>query len=607
VVQIHDASSWHEISLHLGSGSHPMSPRNIFQSLSSLSKNPTVREPSVISSPVNILLVDDEPRNLDVLEGLLQSPEYRLVRATKAEDALLALLNEEFAVIVLDVQMPGTDGIELAHLIKQRERTQHIPIIFLTAFYNDERRMLESYNVGAVDYLTKPAKPQVLRSKVAVFVDLFRKTEALRKINMALELEVAQRSAAERALRETNDALESRVEARTVALREARDAAERSGRAKDSFLAALSHELRTPLNPVLLLASEAAENPVFPVEARAQFLTIRKNVELEARLIDDLLDLTKLTHGKMSIDRQPVDIHRVLEDAISTVQAEIEQKQIVLRLNLATAGRNVSGDAVRLQQVFWNVLKNAVKFTPTEGIITVVTKVDERANSVAIEVIDNGIGLSAAEIERIYDAFAQGDHVATGGAHRFGGLGLGLTISRGLVEQHGGRLIAKSEGHGKGAAFVIELPLTHEEPAMKGVAPGGQSSPAAISASPSEPARHRQAVLLVEDHDPSRMALATLLKARHFEVSIAASLADARALTARHHFDFLISDIGLPDGTGFDLMKEMKIHGNVRGIALTGYGMEEDVDRSREAGFLVHLTKPIVAQSLDKALAKLST
>src|SRR3978361_1287 len=161
--------------------------------------------------------------------------------------------------------------------------------------------MLERYNVGAVDYLTKPANPQVLRSKVAVFVDLFRKTEALRKSNAALEKEVVQRSAAERALRETNDALESRVEARTLALREARDAAERSGRAKDSFLAALSHELRTPLNPVLLLASEAAENVSFPPEARAQFLTIRKNVELEARLIDDLLDLTKLTHGKMSM------------------------------------------------------------------------------------------------------------------------------------------------------------------------------------------------------------------------------------------------------------------------------------------------------------------
>ncbi|MEO6992384.1 MAG: response regulator, partial [Lacunisphaera sp.] len=345
-------------------------------------------------SPVNILLVDDEPRNLEVLEGVLQSADYRLVRAAKAEEALLALLHEEFAVIVMDVQMPGTSGIELAHLIKQRERTQHIPIIFLTAFYDDERRMLESYNVGAVDYLTKPANSQVLRSKVAVFVDLHRKTTALRKSNVALEREIAQRTAAERALRETNDELESRVEARTAALREARDAAERAGRAKDHFIATLSHELRTPLNPVLLLASEAAENPAFPEAARAHFATIRQNIELEARLIDDLLDLTKITHGKMSVNINPVDLQTIIEVALAIVRADMAQKQIALTIDWGTRRAPVAGDAVRLQQVFWNVLKNAVKFTPRDGAIAVVMKVDGSTDTVAVSVTDSGIGLS---------------------------------------------------------------------------------------------------------------------------------------------------------------------------------------------------------------------
>lgn len=551
-------------------------------------------------SPVNILLVDDEPRNLEVLEGVLQSPEYRLIRASKAEEALLALLHDEFAVIVMDVQMPGTGGIELAHLIKQRERTQHIPIIFLTAFYDDERRMLESYNVGAVDYLTKPANSQVLRSKVAVFVDLHRKTTALRKSNAALEKEIAQRTAAERALRETNDELEFRVEARTAALREARDVAERAGRAKDNFLAALSHELRTPLNPVLLLASEAAENPAFPETARAHFATIRQNIELEARLIDDLLDLTKITHGKMSVDINPVDLQAIVEDALTTVRAEMAQKQIALSLDWGNRRSRVAADPVRLQQVFWNLLKNAVKFTPRDGTISVAVKIDHGTDTVAVSVTDSGIGLSAAEIERIYDAFAQGDHATPGGAHRFGGLGLGLTISKTLVELHGGRLVARSAGPGEGATFIVELPLLAggEVVARPAASVNGSKAPFAAGQS-----RHK--VLLVEDHDPSRAALAILLKSRHYDVSLAGSVAAARSLIANERFDFLISDIGLPDGNGFELMREMKSTGDVRGIALTGYGMEEDMDRTRDAGFTVHLTKPILAESLDQALAQL--
>jgi signal transduction histidine kinase len=560
----------------------------------------------VNSAPVNILLVDDEPRNLEVLEGVLQSSECRFVRAAKAEEALLALLHHDFAVIVLDVQMPGTDGIALAHLIKQRERTQHIPIIFLTAFYDDERRMLDSYNVGAVDYLTKPVNTQVLRTKVAVFVDLYRKTDALRKSNAELEQQIAQRTAAERALREANDELEFRVEARTAALREARDVAERAGRAKDNFLAALSHELRTPLNPVLLLASEAASNPAFPEQARAHFATIRQNVELEARLIDDLLDLTKITHGKMSVDFKTVDLNRLVTDAIATVQAEIQNKQINLKIDLDHRHWLVAADVVRMQQVFWNVLKNAAKFTPPGGSISVTQKVDGDAGNISVSIADSGIGLSAAEIERIYDAFSQGDHAVPGGAHRFGGLGLGLTISKSLVELHGGRLVAKSAGVGQGATFTVELPLQRNTTLENESTPAAATPATSVGegASPNV-AQVRRKVLLVEDHEPSRAALAALLRARRYEVFPAGSLAAARKLFSSHSFDVLISDIGLPDGSGFELMKEVRQTGDVRGIALTGYGMEEDVDRSRQAGFLVHLTKPILAASLDNALAEI--
>jgi signal transduction histidine kinase len=522
---------------------------------------------------------------------------------------LLALLHEEFAVIVLDIQMPGMSGIELAHLIKQREKTQHIPIIFLTALYQDDQRMLEGYNVGAVDYLTKPVNPQVLRSKVAVFVDLFRTTTALKKTNMALAQEIKQRQQAEAALRESNNALEAHVEARTAALREARDEAERAGRTKDDFLAALSHELRTPLNPVLLIASDAANNPAFPAEARTLFGTIRKNVELEARLIDDLLDLTRIMRGKLALNLRLRDIHGILQDAIANVRPDLEEKKITLQLDLAAAHQTVSADDVRLQQVFWNIVKNAAKFTPEGGTITVSTRDALKQASVVVSITDTGIGLSHEELTRIFDAFSQGDHAVGGRSHRFGGLGLGLTISRSLVEQHHGVLSASSAGRGKGSTFTITLPWAGSVPnTPKGDHVDGASpAPAAELGSmpPMIAAKNRRKILLVEDHEPTRKTLEMLLTRRRYDVVTSASVAGARALAKDQKFDVLISDIGLPDGTGFDLMKEMRLSYAIPGIALTGYGMEEDIERSQDAGFFMHLIKPIHVQSLDKALAQL--
>jgi Signal transduction histidine kinase len=554
-----------------------------------------------VHSPVNILLVDDDSRNLEVLEGILRSDELRLVRATSADEALLALLHEDFAVIVLDVQMPDVNGIELAHLIKQREKTQHIPIIFLTAFYEDEQRMLESYNVGAVDYLTKPANPQVLRSKVAVFVELFRKTSELRHSNSALEQEIRQRKLAEQALRESHDALEARVEARTAALRLAHAEAERAGRAKDDFLAALSHELRTPLNPVLLIASEAANNPAFSAEARAHFSTIRKNVELEARLIDDLLDLTRIMRGKLTLSLRPRDVHAILRDALANVQSDIEQKELTSVLNLAPGLHHVRADDVRLQQVFWNILKNAVKFTNAPGAIHISSEISPEKNTIAIAIRDTGIGLTREEMSRVFDAFSQGNHAVGGHSHRFGGLGLGLTISRSLVEHHEGKICVRSDGPGCGATFIVELPLAsaHADDKGESFPPAEDTTPPMMSTS----AIHH--VLLVEDHEPTRRTLETLLRRRRFEVASAPTIAAARALAATRQFDLLISDIGLPDGSGFDLMKELKELYDLRGIALTGYGMEEDITRSQRSGFALHLTKPIQVQLLDRALASL--
>jgi len=699
-----------------------------------------------VKAPVNILLVDDEIRNLDALESFLQSPDYSLVRALTAESALLLLLEGEFAAIVLDIQMPGMSGIELANLIKQRKRTQHIPIIFLTAYYQEDKDVLEGYGIGAVDYLTKPVNPQILKSKISVFVDLYRKTRALADANAALELEVAQRQKAEEALRLANNALEGRVEERTadllraneellaregalaaseaqlrlvtdyapvfitqldrqhrfkfvnrtyarhfgfepqeligkhftevmgevpyVAIKHhidaalagqrvefeaeipyaslgprwvmviheperasngeivglvaviaditerkraeqevaaARDSAMAASRAKDDFLATLSHELRTPLNPVLLLATEAAGNSSLPPEVRDDFATIAKNVKLEARLIDDLLDLTRIVRGKLALEMRPLDVHESVKDALEMAREEIDQKKIALTLKLEARERVVHGDDVRLKQVFWNVIKNAAKFTPEGGQITIESRTLDESGLLTVSITDTGIGMMPEELGRIFEPFSQGDH-ALQVPHRFGGMGLGLAISRMMMELHSGSISATSGGRNLGTTFLIKLPVSRNVPATSvrtlngGLAESAQNYPGPVASAhvaPATPCR----VLLVEDHKPTSRALTQLLVRRNYQVTAASCVTEAREAARLHGFDLLISDIGLPDGNGYDLMAELRTEYGLPGIALTGYGMEEDVNRSQAAGFVAHLTKPVSVQSLEGALA----
>jgi PAS domain S-box-containing protein len=384
-------------------------------------------------------------------------------------------------------------------------------------------------------------------------------------------------------------------------LEQAHQEAVAASRAKDDFLAALSHELRTPLNPVLLLASEGADDPMLPSAVRARFLTIRNNVELEARLIDDLLDITRITHGKLSMDMDRVDVHAALSGAIETVQSEFAAKKIALHVSLSAVAPCVRGDAVRLQQVFWNVLKNAVKFTPESGEVSIRTQTTE-ARNVTIVVSDTGIGMTEQELNRAFEAFTQGEHRNVAGSHRFGGLGLGLAISRELVELHAGTIRATSPGKGKGCTFSISLPISNNTGSETSLMPENPSmtSPGARHPDLAGP------ILLVEDHEATRIALTQLLRRRGYEVEAAACLAESRRLSAKNNFKILISDIDLPDGTGVDLMREMRERSpDLKGIALTGYGMESDLSKTKSAGFDLHLIKPVRIQSLELALAQL--
>jgi PAS domain S-box-containing protein len=382
-------------------------------------------------------------------------------------------------------------------------------------------------------------------------------------------------------------------------LERARDDAMAASRAKDDFLAALSHELRTPLNPVLLLASDAANNTALPREIRDNFETVRRNISLEARLIDDLLDLTRITRGKLQLEKQPVDVHAVLRDAVNNLRADIDAKHLNLQLFLGATNPLTPGDPVRLQQVFWNILKNAVKFTHEAGQICVVTRIAAGADNLTVEITDNGIGMTPAELEGVFEAFTQGEHA--GSAHTFGGIGLGLAISRKLVEMHDGRITAASPGRNRGSVFVIELPLAP--------AGGARSKPAAAGSNPAEPAVTARpgSILLVEDHVSTRETLQKLLARRNYDVVAAGTVAEALAHATARPFDILVSDVGLPDGDGYQLMEKIRIiQPTLQGIALSGYGMEDDVQRSLAGGFSNHLVKPVSISSLERALARLN-
>ncbi len=380
--------------------------------------------------------------------------------------------------------------------------------------------------------------------------------------------------------------------------REARAAAELASHAKDDFMAALSHELRTPLNPALMIASDSARDHDLAPGVRTNFETIRKSIELEARLIDDLLDLTRITRGKLTLEKQTVDVQQVLTDAIENIRLDAKGKKLTLKVDLKAERQSVNGDAARLQQVFWNVLKNAVKFTPKGGKIKIESGTAK--DRWLVKITDTGIGMTRSELERVFSAFVQGDH-ARDKAHKFGGVGLGLAISRHLLELHAGCIQATSRGRNRGATFIIELPLVKK--AVK-------TLPKATRQSKKEPPTPRAKkmgtrILLVEDHEPTRNALASLLVRRQFKIQGAGSLAEARRAVGAEKFDFVISDIGLPDGTGNELMKELSSAHDLKGLALTGYGSEGDINANLASGFVGHLTKPVTMQALESALTKL--
>ncbi|HEY1662682.1 MAG TPA: ATP-binding protein [Verrucomicrobiae bacterium] len=367
----------------------------------------------------------------------------------------------------------------------------------------------------------------------------------------------------------------------------AKELAEKASLAKDDFLAALSHELRTPLTPVLMTAMALEQNEALPKEARESLAMIRQNVELEARLIDDLLDLTRIVRGKLELQLKPTDFHAVVHRAMEICRSEFIAKSQKITLNLNAQHFRSNADQTRIQQAIWNLIRNAAKFSPPGGSIIIRTTNPSR-KKISIEVQDTGIGFEPGSEEKMFQAFEQGGRHIT---RQFGGLGLGLAITRSIIEAHGGAIQAHSQGLGKGATFSFEIPIKPVKMVKEEKLPAAQQK---ISG------RH---ILLVEDHKDTRNSLEWLLKKNKHDVKVAASAKEALKLAEEYTFDLVISDIGLPDQSGLELMAQLRDKFGLKGIGLSGYGMEEDIAKGLAAGFVHHLTKPVKFDQLNQVIA----
>jgi two-component system CheB/CheR fusion protein len=670
---------------------------------------------AVSSSPeskdtVKILLVDDQASNLDVLVSILESPDYQIVRAQTANEALLFLLREDVAAIVLDMKMPDVSGIELATMIKDRKRTRHIPILFLTAHMLEEEDILRGYGVGAVDYLSKPVNPEILKSKISVFVDLFRKTRALALANQALEAEAEKRQRIQEALRKANEELEIRVETRTADLtrlnkclreseeyfrevthsmphvvwtslpdgtvdflnrrwsectglpqptkasfrdvwlagvhpddlptaerayqegmrtcqgfsvearilgpsgtprwhlsrcvplhepaghllkflvtctdiddqKRAQEALREADSRKNEFLAILAHELRNPLAPIrnaLEIMRLKESDVVVTTHARSM---IGRQLNQMVRLIDDLLDVSRISSGTIQLRRDWVELSGIVQSALETSKPGIVEAGHELTLSLPSEPILMHADVTRLAQVFSNLLNNAAKYSDRGGRISLVAEREHEA--VIVRIKDSGIGIPPDMLHRVFDIFVQADRRLE---RTQGGLGIGLTLVRKLVELHGGTVEAHSGGVGLGSEFVVRLPAAaaptspcQESPQERRIA-GGTG---------------RSCIVIADDNLDAANSLAQVLRLEGNEIHLAHDGLEALHVSESHRPDVVILDIGMPKMNGYDVARRLREQAwtkKVLLVALTGWGQEEDRRRAAEAGFDRHLVKPV--------------
>ena len=526
---------------------------------------------------VNILLVDDQPGKLLSYEAILSDLGENLIKASSGREALENLLKNDITVVLIDVSMPELDGFELAEIIRQHPRYQKTAIIFVSAIHLTDTDRLKGYQTGAVDYVSVPIVPELLRAKVSVFAELYRKRRETERLNNELERRVAERTAAlkEAIARQTELAEQLRV----------------ADRRKDEFLALLAHELRNPLAPlrnaINILQLKESQDP--------EVLWCRGVIERQAtqltRLVDDLLDVSRITLGKIKLRPQPLDLGSIIARAVETSRPVIDAHRHELLITLPDTPIRVEGDRTRLTQVVANLLNNAAKYQNDGGTIALTVARD--AATAVITVRDRGIGIAPEMLSEIFQLFSQGERTLD---RAQGGLGIGLSLVKTVVELHGGRVSARSDGIGHGSEFTLRLPCLLE--VIDGYRPNEDTEQDLPECPPLR-------ILVVDDSRDSAESLTRLLQLGGHEVFIAHEAERALQLAVRERPGVILLDIGLPGMDGYELCRRLRVTGSSQAliVAMTGYGLERDRARSQQAGFDTHLVKPVPPSELFRLMA----
>jgi len=535
-------------------------------------------EQHVDGDRVNILLVDDLPEKIMSYESILEELGQNIIIAHSGEEALKLVLQQEFAVILLDVNMPGMDGFETASLIRSRKRSSHTPIIFLTAF-PDEMRMAQGYASGAVDYLPTPVVPEILKAKIRVFIELSQ----MRRQAASQAEEKAMRKAAEDSARK----FESMANENSRLLERIQEGEKR----KDEFLATLAHELRNPLAPIRnsLQVMKMSKDPALRQQSED---IIERQLRQMIHLVDDLMDISRITQGKIELRKDKILLNDVLKHATETAEPLIKQRGHSLTVHLPEEPVWLDADFSRISQIFSNLLNNAAKYTDNNGRIELTT--EHEGDWVTITVADNGIGIPDDMVLKIFEMFSQVDSSLE---RTQGGLGIGLTLVKSLVEMHGGNVQVQSGGLQKGSKFMVKLPTTTQKPVVH--------EPHKLQ---KEDSKKSLRVLVVDDNEALAKTLGWMVELSGHEIRVAHDGRSAIEIAQIYNPSVVLLDIGLPGMNGYEVCKEMHKHPSLKNtiyVAHTGWGQEDHRRRSKEAGFDHHLVKPVELQELQELLAQL--
>ena len=551
------------------------------------------------TAPVKILLVDDQPGRLLTYRTILEPLGEELVDARSGMEALKLLMEDEYAVILLDVNMPVMDGFETATLIHQHPRFENTPIIFVTAVNLSDLDRLRGYKLGAVDYVMVPVIPEIMRTKVSVLAELYRKRRELQVLNESLatahrELQAEKAQELERlnaSLRAANAELELRNrellaenKERTRAERRLREADQR----KDEFLATLAHELRNPLAP--LQNALAVRRLRAPDDHDPLLSMMERQLSVLVRMIEDLLDIARITRGKLTLRRASTILQDVIAAAVDTARPLIEEGGHTLELQLPESPVPLDADHARLAQVFANLLNNAAKYSDAKGRIELGAALE--GEEVQVWIRDSGIGLTAEQMDTVFEMFHQVDTTVE---RSRGGLGIGLTLVQRLTEMHGGRVEVHSEGPNRGSTFRVRLPRS-----------------ATTEASPPTPAPARDAssaqrrVLIVDDNHDAADTLAMMVRLLGHETRAVYDPQTVEGEVSAFGPEIVFLDVGMPGRSGYDVARALRdMHGSALVIvAVTGWGQPEDRQRTLQAGFDHHLVKPPDIQAITDICSK---